>query len=117
MMLQPMDYLDDILASQHRHEEETAAAYYASEVLEALGYTREEGLEALQRAMRACLALQVPLDLNFRRTYYGRQDGMEADWLLSPLASYFLIVNCDPSHPEVARAQLLLFHYRERRSS
>ena len=49
-MLQPMDYLDDILASQHRHEEETAAAYYASEVLEALGYTREEGLEALQRA-------------------------------------------------------------------
>lgn len=109
MILQPFDYLDEILEHQHRHEQETAVAYYASELLEELGYRPGEGEDALQRAMRACAALQVPVELNFRKTYCSREGQMEPDWQLSPLASYFLIVNCDPSLPQVARAQLLFF--------
>lgn len=107
MILQPFDYLDEILENQHRHEQETAVAYYASEVLEALGYGPGQGEDALQRAMRACAALHLPVELNFRKTYCSHAGQMEPDWQLSPLASYFLIVNCDPSYPQVAQAQLL----------
>lgn len=107
MLLQPFDYLDEILENQHRHEQEAAVAYYASEVLEALGCRPGEGEAALLRAMRACAALHVPVELNFRKTYCSRGGQVEPDWQLSPLASYFLIVNCDPSHPQVALAQLL----------
>ncbi|RPE09624.1 hypothetical protein EGT74_21850 [Chitinophaga lutea] len=107
MILQSFDYLDEILESRHRHEQEAAVAYYASELLEALGYQPGAGEEALQRAMRACAALHVPLELNFRKTYCAREGTMEPDWQLSPLASYLLIVNCDPGYPPVAEAQLL----------
>lgn len=107
MILQPLDYLDEILESRHRHEAEAAVAYYASELLEALGYAPGSGEEALQRAMRACAALHMPLELNFRKTYCAREGQMEPDWQLSPLASYLLVVNSDPSYPPVAEAQLL----------
>ncbi len=111
-MLQSVDYLDEILEAQHRHEQEMVLTYYASEVLEALDYQMNEGAEAISRAMRACAALHVSVELHFKRTYCWQEDQMQADWLLTPLASYFLIVNSDPSHPAVARAQLLLLKQR-----
>ena len=37
-MLQTIDYLDEILERQHRAAAEMAPEFYASELLEALGY-------------------------------------------------------------------------------
>lgn len=105
-MLQSFDYLDEVLATQHRHEATVLPAYYASELLEALGYQPDRAVEALARAMRACAALHLPVALNFRRTYCCHEGQMNEDWQLTPLASYFLVINCDPCHPAVAGAQL-----------
>ncbi|RPD40802.1 hypothetical protein [Chitinophaga barathri] len=111
-MLQSIDYLDEILEQQHRAAREMEPVFYASELLEALGYRLSEAAGALDRAMQACAALHIPVELNFRRTYCCNTAGMEADWLLSGLAGYFLVVNCDPRHPAVARAQLHLLRKR-----
>lgn len=111
-MLQTIDYLDEILERQHRAAAEMAPEFYASELLEALGFRPGEAYGAIERAMRACAALHIPVELNFRRTYCCNEGGMEEDWLLSGLAGYFLVVNCDPRHPAVARAQLLLLNKR-----
>ncbi|MBO9150912.1 hypothetical protein ACFOTA_01720 [Chitinophaga sp. GCM10012297] len=112
-MLQSFDYLDEILERQHRTARDMEPAYYASELLEALGYSLQEAGGAMERAMQACAALHIPVELNFRRAYCCNNSEMEADWLLSGLAGYFLIVNCDPRHPAVARAQIHLLkkHY------
>src|SRR5687768_3860273 len=112
-MLQSFDYLDEVLATQHRHEATALPAYYASELLEALGYQPGQAAEALARAMRACAALHIPVALNFRRTYCCHAGQMNEDWQLTPLASYFLVINCDPRHPAVASAQLHILrqHY------
>ncbi len=107
-MLQPIDYLDEILAEQQRVSRDMEPAYYASELLEALGYSLQEAHTAMERAMQACAALHLPVELNFRRTYCCNDSGMEEDWLLSGLAGYFLVINCDPRHPAVARAQIHL---------
>lgn len=112
-MLQSFDYLDEVLATQHRHEASTLPAYYASELLEGLSYQPDQATEALARAMRGCAALGMPVALNFRRTYCCYEGQVNEDWQLTPLASHFLVINCDPSHPAVAGAQLhILRKYR-----
>lgn len=108
-MLQTIDYLEEILEQQHRAESEAVPDFYASELLEMLGYTREGLRMALDRAMQACAALRMPVTLNFRRIYCWQGGEMSEDWQLSRLAGYLLIVNSDPRNPAVAQAQWLLF--------
>lgn len=81
--------------------------YYASEIMEGLGLAdMTELLKAVRRAQNACSSLHVSVEENFSRVYRSYKNILRIDWKLSALASYLLIVNCDPVNPIVAKAQL-----------
>lgn len=66
----------------------------------------EEIASSLERTFQACLVLNIPIEKNFKRIYRFNGQDLILDWKISLLASYLLIINCNPSHESVARAQL-----------
>ncbi|RAI99770.1 DNA-damage-inducible protein D [Chitinophaga skermanii] len=106
-MLKIYEYLDEVLSVEHFNLRHEPLEYYASEVMEKLGYNDNALVKtALFRAMEACVALQYPVSEHFKKTFCSKDGHVSADWQMSILGCYFLIINCDPSNPNVAKAQL-----------
>jgi len=76
--------------------------------LHALGLDDEELRQALKRAMNACLALNLPIEQHFRCTYVCHRRTVMPSWKLSETAFRLVLLNANPTHPEVARFQLKL---------
>ena len=110
-MLKVYDYIDEVLTTNHFEQTLHRAnlRYYASDLMQQLGendlYFRAE---AIRHAMQVCHAAGIPLEKNFKRIYVSAGSEMEQDWLMSPLASYLFLINGNPEHPLVAKAQLVL---------
>jgi hypothetical protein len=92
---------------QYTRVEDAQLNHLASEVLESLEVVDEaEIAESLNRTFLACRMLNIPVRQNFRRVFCFDGTQMIADWKMSSLACYLLVINCNPSHEAVARAQL-----------
>ncbi len=77
--------------------------WLASELMRWLDYTRMTPVNrAVQKAMAACAALNVPIQQNFKE---AETDGVGADWCLSRFACYLTVMNGDVKNPRVAKAQ------------
>jgi hypothetical protein len=84
--------------------------YYASDIIDELACeTQEQAKEAMDRALHACLALNLDLSHHFRPVYRYNGEMIKLDWQLSSIGCYLLVVNADPCNPLVAKAQLYLF--------
>jgi hypothetical protein len=108
-MLTLYDPMSNAISSMHRYRfDAPVLRYYASDIMQQLGCdTPGEISGALNRAMKACAVIGISIEDNFKPV--NRYDGerLMADWKLSSLACYLLVVNGDPCNPAVARAQLL----------
>lgn len=115
-MLRIYDYDDEQLSAGFSFETYPPLRFTASGIMEELGYPPEQiAIAALERAMHACAALHISVQQNFRKIYCWKEGQMITDWQLSALAGYLFMVNCDPHHPLVARAQLLFMLKQQQR--
>lgn len=81
--------------------------YFASEVMDMLGIVDADETDlSLYRAFQVCGTLQLPVHRHFKRVYRSDGENLIADWKISPLACYLIVINCDPIHENVAKAQL-----------
>lgn len=81
--------------------------YFLSEILVLLNIDDEtEMAKSFTRAMEACLSLQIPINRNFKRIYCYNGNDIIADWKMSALALYLIVINCNPNNELVAKAQL-----------
>jgi hypothetical protein len=84
--------------------------YLSCDLIEYLGFEDEHLLDdAINRAIKACIALSIPSRKHFRKVFFIRQNGIHQGWRLSPLGCYLTILNEDPSHPIIAQIQTFLF--------
>ncbi len=106
-MLKLYDPLEDSLTPFHRNKEVVELIYYASEVMESLGFSEEEELRtAINRTFEICISLHISIDENFRTIYRFNGNDLIPDWKLSALACYLITINANPANPKVAEAQL-----------
>jgi DNA-damage-inducible protein D len=81
--------------------------HLASEWMKELGYRNELDFDAaLQRTFNACFALNISIELNFRKVYTYDGIVLKPDWELTDLGCYLFLINGDPSNPRIAMAQL-----------
>ncbi len=81
--------------------------YYASDMMEYLGIKEEQEINSVvERALKACAAMDIPIEENFMCVYRSGGTGLIPDWKLSSLACYLVTINGDPANPKIARAQL-----------
>ncbi|MGN7820105.1 hypothetical protein HGH92_08000 [Chitinophaga varians] len=109
-MLKLFDYLEEVIATERISQlRNPPLLYTASEIMQELGYKDPAMIqEPLDRAMHACASLQIPVNYNFHKIFCFKDGGeMETDWQLSELATYLLMINCNPLNPLVAKAQLI----------
>jgi len=86
--------------------------HLASELSEEYGYTEKEDLEnALEQAFELCLALDIPIDIHFKKVYISKGNNLFTDWLLSDLGSYLLLINGSAGNPVVAQARLYVYKH------
>ena len=77
--------------------------WLASHLLECLGYsTMAPVLKAVNNAIAACAALNIPITENFEEATHPE---LGRDWKLSRFACYLTVMNGDPKNPRVAAAQ------------
>ncbi|ATL47461.1 hypothetical protein COR50_09895 [Chitinophaga caeni] len=108
-MLKLYEYLDEVISMRQVQFDKEPLEYYASDIIRLLGYGDVNAIkQAMFRAMEACVALHYPVNLHFKKTYCWKDGEMLTDWQMSMLGCYFLVINCDPSNPNVAKAQLLI---------
>ncbi|WP_317897619.1 hypothetical protein [Aurantibacillus circumpalustris] len=108
-MLSLYDHLETIITDRdnYRRSNEQRFTNFASQLLEALEVnTTEEIKLALERAFRACNSLHIPFEQNFKRVYIFNGEQLIPDWKITQFASYLIVMNCDPGHELVARAQI-----------
>jgi hypothetical protein len=108
-MLTLYNYLETLIEEHNGRQWyfEARLNHFASELFEILEIAdTEEQEHALARTISACNSLRIPVTANFKKVY--RYDGswITTDWKISPLACYLITINCDPSHNNVAKAQL-----------
>ncbi|MBV4358057.1 hypothetical protein [Pinibacter aurantiacus] len=108
-MLKIYDYLDEVLHTEELIPEKSPELSYSiHEVMDQLGYKEESSYsEPLERTLKACMALGIPIKENFRKVYCFANGKMELDLRLSAIACYLFMINCNPNNPLVAKAQLL----------
>jgi len=81
--------------------------YFANEIMQTLAIEdADEIAQSLNRAFQACITLKIPFNRNFKRVYRFDGKNMMPDYKVSGLACYLIIINCNPSHERVAKAQL-----------
>jgi hypothetical protein len=89
-----MDRVLDIVPLQNILQGEQVTCY-ATELFARLGYSDWEFFKTvITRAMHSCIALDLPLENNFRPVF--RQEGdrlVNPDWELSPLACFLVSSN------------------------
>ena len=108
-MLKLYDYLDEVLfVKSMRPAHQAKLKYYASEVMEKLGYAdKEDYTTTLNRTFQICNSLGIPIKQNFRQVYRTNGNKTSVDYKISSIACYLLVINGDPFNPNVAKAQLL----------
>lgn len=106
-MLILYDPLEDYLNEFNRHRNVIKLEYYASEITELIGLLKNEELkDAVDKAIKICAALHIPVDENFRTIFRFTGNALITDWKLSALACYLVTINANPSNPIVAKAQI-----------
>ena len=108
-MLKLYNYLDTMMEERNNQQWyfEAKLNYFACDVMETLDIEdAEEIAVSLNRAFQACGTLNIPFNRNFKRVYRFDGESLIADWKISSLACYLIIINCNPSHESVAKAQL-----------
>lgn len=81
--------------------------FFVSEIMYSLDIgDADEIAAALKRTFEACYILEIPLERNFKKVYCFDGQNLIADWKVSALAHYLLVINCNPSNKHVAKAQL-----------
>ena len=108
-MLKLYNYLDNAIEQRHNQQWhfEAKLNYFACDIMETLDI--EDAAEiatSLNRAFQACGSLNIPFSSNFKRVYRFNGKELIADWKISSLACYLIIINCNPCHESVAKAQL-----------
>jgi hypothetical protein len=108
-MLKLYDYLEAIM-EEHNNRQwfyETKLNFFAGDVMETLDVTDAEEIgSSLNRVFQACGTLNIPVGRNFKQVYRFNGEALIEDWKISPLACYLIIINCNPVHERVAKAQL-----------
>lgn len=108
-MLALYKYLDTVIELQHREEWlfEPRLNYFASDVMKNLEIEAlEEMTSSINRAIQACEAMHIPLKRNFKKVFCFDGKNLIDDWKISGLASYLIVINCNPCYESVAKAQL-----------
>jgi hypothetical protein len=107
-MLKRFDHLQTLVEDQQgRWFFEARLPYFANEIMETLNIQDADEISlALKRTFEACHILQIPLSRNFRRVYRFNGKELIADWKVSALAHYLIVINCNPANEQVAKAQL-----------
>lgn len=108
-MLKLYDYLEYMMEEYNNRQWffETRLNYFAHDIMEMLNIEdAEEIAESLNRAFQACSTLNIPFNKNFKRVYRFNGEYLIADWKISSLACYLIVINCNPSHESVAKAQI-----------
>ncbi|MEO7530772.1 MAG: hypothetical protein ABIS69_05155 [Sediminibacterium sp.] len=81
--------------------------YFASEIMELLEIKEATEIAlSLSRAFQAFGTLDLPFNLNFKRVFRSDGKTVSIDWKISPLACYLIVINSNPVHERVAKAQL-----------
>ena len=97
----------DELLEGAEQQAEVPFVHLASEWVKELGYRNELDFDtALQRTFSACFALNISIELNFRKVYTYDGNVLKPDWELTDLGCYLFLINGDPSNPRIAMAQL-----------
>jgi hypothetical protein len=81
---------------------------YARELMRKLAFDEDTYLHPLERALHACRSLGITESDHFCHVFCFGNESVYEDYAMSAFGTYLFIVNCDPSHPLVATAQL--FH-------
>ncbi|HEY0031024.1 MAG TPA: hypothetical protein VGC65_09720 [Bacteroidia bacterium] len=108
-MLKLYDYLEAMMEVRNNRQWyfETRLNYFASDVMETLEIKDPAEIAfSLERAFQACKTLNIPFSRNFKKVFRFDGEKLFADWKISALAGYLIIINCNPSYPPVANAQL-----------
>lgn len=107
-MLKLYDYFDTIRQSYKEDSFfKSDQLFFANDIFDLLDIKDEtQQKSAITRAFQSCVSSSVPLNSNFRPVYRFGDNGLIADWQLSALACYLIIINCDPHYKQVAKAQL-----------
>ncbi|MBL7932947.1 MAG: hypothetical protein JNL60_13650 [Bacteroidia bacterium] len=108
-MLKVYDYLGELMEWRMRRERFSGPRFthFAGDIREMLEIQEHREFEdAIQRTIQTLQSLNIPFERNFKRVFRFNGEQMVADWKVSPLAMYLIIINCDPVHETVARAQL-----------
>jgi hypothetical protein len=119
-MLHSLDHFVDTLESPGLaaesslvlFEENPPFKHYASELLSMLGMeTFEEIMEPIARARQVCLTMGIPEDQHFKQVYrfHSLSLSLRPDFKLTPLATYLVTVNANPTNVNVAKAQVYFF--------
>jgi DNA-damage-inducible protein D len=82
--------------------------WWASDLMQILGYTSMKSFEkAINRAIKACLSLNIPHYENFRAMpRYTNNETSGQDYKLTRFACYLTVMNADPKKEQVAKAQV-----------
>jgi len=97
------DNLDRVVASLPEPSE------YLSHLWRTIGHKEDDFEEAVYRAKMILQSLHIPEELNFKkifRSYEGQT--IMADYKISELGSYLILMNGNPSHETTAGFQLHL---------
>ena len=110
-MLIRYDYLDSILSdSFFKFEPAPDFRHSASELMDLLDLESFEEIDqAVQRAIKGCQAMGIPVNRNFKQVFRYNGDCLEKDYKLTSLASYLVIINADPGNTKVAQTQLIYY--------
>lgn len=89
--------------------------WYARDLMQALGYDNYNSFRnAIDRAISACISLQIPVEENFMSFEREIDEHVCKDWKLSRFACYLTAMNGDTKKPEVAKAQNYFIKHVER---
>jgi hypothetical protein len=93
-------------------EENPPFRHYAGDLLSMMGLETFEEIELpIERARQACLRMGIPEEQHFKQIYRFSSLSMSLrpDYKLTPLATYLVTINGNPSNVNVARAQVYFF--------
>ncbi|MEO8085981.1 MAG: hypothetical protein ABI763_04125 [Bacteroidota bacterium] len=108
-MLRLYDHLETIIEVHQDRQRffEAHLPYFANEIMETLAIADADEIAlALKRTFEAFSILHIPVHHNFKRVFRYDGENLITDWMVSSLAHYLIIINCNPANERVAKAQL-----------
>ena len=96
----------DVIEQWQQKKRTAELLYYASDLMESLGFSEDELISTLNRAIHAGASLNISIEENFVHIYRANKNELSSDWKLSSVACYLLTINADPANPKVAKAQM-----------